>query len=154
MLLQVIFDKKASSKNDSPLKSPSLSMSPVKNKINIVSPKSKSRTLKKDPKSLSEGTIPSHLIKVPLNSKMWSDQRIVWNALPSAIHDIGKVHHHVHVYRVPHFQFFQCKVFSILHPIVCEPFQQVMSHRNVAFLAAIYALEEASAAEGVVRCMW
>ena len=33
-------------------------------------------------------------------------------------------------------------------------FQLVMHHRNFAFLAAVRSLEEASAAEGVIRCMW
>ena len=29
-----------------------------------------------------------------------------------------------------------------------------MSHRNVAFLAAVRELEEASAVEGIINCMW
>lgn len=32
-------------------------------------------------------------------------------------------------------------------------FQDAASYRNVAFLAAVNALEEASAAEGVIQCM-
>jgi len=32
--------------------------------------------------------------------------------------------------------------------------QQVVAHRNVAFLAAVRSLEEASATDTVIRCMW
>lgn len=96
MLLQVISDKKAS-KNDKPTKTQSLSVSPLTNKNDIFSPKSNSKTPKKDLKSSSEGTIPIHLLKVPLNFKTWSDQRILWNALPSNIHDLGKVWNHVFI---------------------------------------------------------
>ena len=90
MLLQVISDKKAC-KNDKPTKPPSLSVSPLQNKNDIFSPKSKSKTSKKDLKSSSGGTIPIHMLNVPLNFKTWSDQRILWNALPSTINNLGKV---------------------------------------------------------------
>ncbi|KAK7853953.1 hypothetical protein CFP56_034178 [Quercus suber] len=89
MLLQVISDKKAC-KNDKPTKPPSLSVSPLQNKNDVFSPKSKSKTSKKDLKSSSGGTIPIHLLNVPLNFKTWSDQRILWNALPSTINNLGK----------------------------------------------------------------
>lgn len=143
-------DKKAS-KNDPTMKRPSLSISPLKNKNDIVSPKSKSKASKEDLKSLSGAAIVSRLIKVPLNFKTRSDQMILWNALPSTIHDLGKVWNHVYGHNVPHFQFLKCQVHIVLHPIVLD--QQSVSHRNVAFLAAVRALEEASAAEGVIHCM-
>ncbi|XP_023883913.2 uncharacterized protein LOC111996187 [Quercus suber] len=85
----VISDKKAC-KNDKPTKPPSLSVSPLQNKNDVFSPKSKSKTSKKDLKSSSGGTIPIHLLNVPLNFKTWSDQRILWNALPSTINNLGK----------------------------------------------------------------
>lgn len=90
MLLQVISDKKAS-KNEKPTKPPSLSVSPLQNKNDIFSPKSKSKTSKNDSKSSSGGTVPIHLLNVPLNFNTWSDQRILWNALPSSINNLGKV---------------------------------------------------------------
>lgn len=93
-MLQVNSDKKAS-KNDLPMKRPSLSISPLKNKNDIVSPKSKSKNSKEDLKSLSRASIPSRVIKVPLNFKTRSDQMILWNALPSTIRDLGKVWNHV-----------------------------------------------------------
>lgn len=149
-MLQLDSDKKAS-KNDPTMKRPSLSISPLKNKNDIVSPTSKSKTSKEDLKSLSGAAILSRLIKVPLNFKTRSDQMILWKALPSTIHDLGKVWNHVYVHHVPHFHFFKCQVHIVLHPIVLD--QQSVSHRNVAFLAAVRALEEASAAEGVIHCM-
>ncbi|XP_075647052.1 uncharacterized protein LOC142617962 [Castanea sativa] len=115
----VISDKKAF-KNEKPTKPPSLSVSPLQNKNDIFSPKPRSKTSKKDSKSSSGGTIPIHLLNVPLNFKTWSDQRILWNALPSTINNLGK---------------------------------KAMSHRNVAFLAAVRELEEASAAESIINCM-
>lgn len=133
------------------MKRPSLSISPLKNKNDIVSPKSKNKTSKEDLKSLSRAAIPSRLIKMPLNFNTRSDQMILWNALPSTIRDLGKVWNHVYVHNVPHFQFFKCQVHIILHLIVLD--QQAVSHRNVAFLAAVRAVEEASAAEGVILCM-
>lgn len=39
-------------------------------------------------------------------------------------------------------------------PIFEILFQQVVTHRNVAFLAAVRSLEEASAADTVLQCMW
>jgi hypothetical protein len=149
-MLQVNSDKKAS-KSDLPMKRPSLSISPLKNKNDIVSPKSKSKNSKEDLKSLSRASIPSRLIKVPLNFKTRSDQMILWNTLPSTIRDLGKVWNHVYVHNILHFQFFKCQAHIVLHPIVLD--QQAVSHRNVAFLAAVRALEEASAAEGVIHCM-
>ncbi|KAK9283044.1 hypothetical protein L1049_011272 [Liquidambar formosana] len=117
---QVLSDKKASSKRDSSLKTPGFTFSPLKNKNDVFTLNLKSKPLEKDIKSSSEATIPSHLTKVPLSFKAWSDRKIFWDSLPPTIHDLGK---------------------------------EAVSRRNVAFSAAVHALEEASAAEGVIRCM-
>ena len=42
---------------------------------------------------------------------------------------------------------------SLSDDIDIDPFQKAVSHRNVAFLAAVRELEEASAAEGIINCM-
>ncbi|KAL7234041.1 hypothetical protein ACSBR1_017609 [Camellia fascicularis] len=112
--------RKASSEKDSAMKRLNLSISPLKNKNQNISQKSISKLVEKDLKSSSNGPIPSHLTKVPLSFRTWSDRKISWDLLPHTIHDIGK---------------------------------EAMGHRNLAFLAAVHALEEASAAECVVRCM-
>ncbi|CBI18661.3 unnamed protein product, partial [Vitis vinifera] len=96
-------DKKASFKIDSSSKRSSVSISPLKSKNEISSPKLACKPLQKDSKF-----------------KTWSDQNISWDSLPPRIHDLGK---------------------------------DAASYRNVAFLAAVNALEEASAAEGVIQCM-
>lgn len=124
----VCSDKKASSKIDSSSKRSSVSISPLKSKNEISSPKLACKPLQKDSKS-SVGVaipsrvgvaIPSRVVKVPFRFKTWSDQNISWDSLPPRIHDLGK---------------------------------DAASYRNVAFLAAVNALEEASAAEGVIQCM-
>lgn len=91
MLLQVVSDKKVFTKNDSHLKHPSMSVSPLKNKNETISPKPTNKSSKKELKSLPEGALSNHLIRVPLSFKTWSDQKIPWNALPSIISDLGKV---------------------------------------------------------------
>ncbi|XP_008231405.1 PREDICTED: uncharacterized protein LOC103330585 [Prunus mume] len=116
----VVSDKKVFTKNNSHLKHPSMSVSPLKNKNETISPKPTNKSSKKELKSLPEGALLNHLIRLPLSFKTWSDQKIPWNALPSIISDLGK-------------------------GAIC--------HRNVAFSGAVRALEEASAAEGVIHCM-
>ncbi|GAV69114.1 DUF936 domain-containing protein [Cephalotus follicularis] len=81
-------DKKAPPKNNSLIKRPSFSISPLKN--DIFSPKSASNSLKQELKTSSEGIIPSRLIKVQFDTKTWSDQKISWNSLPPTIDDLGK----------------------------------------------------------------
>ncbi|KDP20372.1 hypothetical protein JCGZ_05255 [Jatropha curcas] len=118
----VHLDKKASPKNDSTLKRPTLCVSPLKSKNQQSSPKVPAKPLKNDFKSAADRTIPSCLVKVPTSSKTWSEQeqRISWNVLPPTIQNLGK---------------------------------ETVHHRNVAFLAAVSAVEEASVAENVIRCM-
>ncbi|GMP42051.1 hypothetical protein CsSME_00011920 [Camellia sinensis var. sinensis] len=68
-----------------------LSISPLKNKNQNISQKSISKLVEKDLKSSSNGPIPSHLTKVPLSFRTWSDRKISWDLLPHSIHDIGKL---------------------------------------------------------------
>ncbi|KAF2319326.1 hypothetical protein GH714_014827 [Hevea brasiliensis] len=114
------FDKKTSSKNDLSFKRPTLSISPLKSKNEVSSPKATTRPLKKELKSTTDHAIPSCLVKLPLSSTTCSAQRISWDAVPSAIQNLGK---------------------------------ETVHHRNVAFVAAVSALEEASAAENVILCV-
>lgn len=91
LLLQVVSDKKLFTKNDSHLKYPSMSVSPLKNKNEIILPKPTNKSSKKELKSLPEGALSNHLIRVSLSFKTWSNQKISWNSLPSTISDLGKV---------------------------------------------------------------
>lgn len=80
--------RKPSSEKESTLKHPIASVSPLKNKNVIDSP----RLLLSKPISKELfSTIPSRLIKVPLSFKTWSDAKILWDSLPSTVHDLGKV---------------------------------------------------------------
>ncbi|KAI3444918.1 hypothetical protein Pfo_001583 [Paulownia fortunei] len=96
------------------------SISPLKSKNVIISPKHMTKPTMKNLKSSDDVIFPSHFNKVTVSSKNWSDSKILWNSLPSTISDLGK---------------------------------EVRSFRNVAFVSAIHALEEASICEGVLRCM-
>ncbi|KAL5760594.1 hypothetical protein ACOSP7_019108 [Xanthoceras sorbifolium] len=113
-------DKKDSSKIVSSMKRLSFRISPLANKNDIFSSKTMKMPSKEDLKSSTERNVPGHLVKVPLNYKTQSNQRISWGVLPPAIQDLGK---------------------------------EAMCHRNVALLAAIHALEEASALEAVIFCL-
>ncbi|KAK0575303.1 hypothetical protein LWI29_037008 [Acer saccharum] len=113
-------DKKDSSKNVSSMKRLSFSISPLTNKNDIYSPKTMKMPSKEDLKSSTERIVPGNLVKVPLNYKTWSNQRISWGVLPPAIQDLGK---------------------------------EAVCHMNVALLASIRALEEASALEAVIYCL-
>lgn len=100
--------KDSSFEKDLTLKHPSLSISPLKSKNVIVSPKLVSKAIRKDVKSSIDGAIPSHiredikssidgaitshLVKVPLSFKTWSDSKILWDSLPTTVHDVGKVY--------------------------------------------------------------
>lgn len=84
--------RKPSSEKESTLKHPIASVSPLKNKNVIDSPRLLlSKPISKELKQSTEGTIPSRLIKVPLSFKTWSDAKILWDSLPSTVHDLGKV---------------------------------------------------------------
>ncbi|KAK2637173.1 hypothetical protein Ddye_031965 [Dipteronia dyeriana] len=113
-------DKKDSSKNVSSMKRLSFSISPLTNKNDKYSPKSMKMPSKEDLKPSTEINVPGHLVKVPLNYKTWSNQRISWGVLTPAIQDLGK---------------------------------EAVFHSNVALLASIRALEEASALEAVICCL-
>lgn len=94
LFLQDMADKKTSFKHDSSVKRPSLSISPLKNKNEIFSPVTSNKA-RKDLKSSLEATIPNCLIKVPLSSKTWSEQKISWDVIPPSITDLAKVCSHV-----------------------------------------------------------
>ncbi|KAI4323324.1 hypothetical protein L6164_022939 [Bauhinia variegata] len=85
-----VVDKKALRKNDSPLRSPRVIISPLKNKNENSSPKLTSPPLAKSVKSSCGGTVPSKLVKLPFNFKTWSDQRISWDNLSHNIGNLGK----------------------------------------------------------------
>ncbi|CAK8532167.1 unnamed protein product [Lathyrus sativus] len=124
-----VIDKRVSLKTDShsPLKKSLTSIvSPLKNKNENLYPKTTGTPPRKSaaavPKldCVGNGTVPSQLVKVPLNFKTWYDKSGSWDNLPQPISNLGK---------------------------------QVVTHRNVAFLAAVRSLEEASAADTVLQCM-
>ncbi|XP_065872980.1 uncharacterized protein [Euphorbia lathyris] len=90
--------KKAASKNDPPLKPPILSISPLKSKTGVSSPKHIAKPQKKDFRSPACTNIPSCLVKVPISTKACSEEKISWNTLPPAIHNLGKdIMHHRNV---------------------------------------------------------
>ncbi|PIN10579.1 hypothetical protein CDL12_16834 [Handroanthus impetiginosus] len=96
------------------------SFSPLGNKNVIVSPKLLIKPVKSI-KSPSNGDIfPFDFNKVPIGSKKWSEHKILWDALPPTICNLGK---------------------------------EVRSHKHVAFVSAVRALEEASISEDIIRCM-
>ncbi|KAL1349290.1 hypothetical protein HN51_025774 [Arachis hypogaea] len=121
-----VVHKNLSLKFESPLKSPTSSVLPLKNKNENLCPKptsnpsSKSTPPSKSSKSPSAGTVNSQLVKVPINVKNWSDVSVSWEDLPSPMCNLGK---------------------------------KVVTHRNLAFDAAVRALHEASAADTVIQCM-
>ncbi|KAK7243451.1 hypothetical protein RIF29_38247 [Crotalaria pallida] len=123
-------DKKVSHRIDTPRKYPISSISPLENKNENSCPKAtntppkltstppRKSTTKSPP---CAGTVPSQLVKVPLNFKTWDDTSTTsWEDLPSPLCNLGK---------------------------------QVVMRRNVAFLAAVRSLEEASAADALIQCM-
>nr|KYP59034.1 hypothetical protein KK1_014461 [Cajanus cajan] len=116
--------KKVSVKAVSPLKSPTSSVSPLKNKNENLCPKSLASTPPRkntSARSPSGGTVPSQLVKVPLNFKTWCyDTPACW---------------------------------ADLSPSLCDHGKQVVAHRNAAFLAAVRYLEEASATDTLIQCM-
>ncbi|KAF1866220.1 hypothetical protein Lal_00024218 [Lupinus albus] len=118
-----VIDKRVSHKIDSPVKYPTSSISPLKSKNENLCPKSTSTPPRKSATNSppNAGTVPSQLVKVPLNFKTWCDTSSTsWEDLPPSMCNLGK---------------------------------QVVSRRNVAFLAAVRSLEEASAADTVIQCM-
>ncbi|KAL6569729.1 hypothetical protein OROMI_014243 [Orobanche minor] len=79
------------SKKVFPHDSPNLSsISPLKSKNVIISPKHVSKSAMKNLKSSDDVIFPSNVNKVTNSSKNWSDSMMFWNSLPSAIRDLGK----------------------------------------------------------------
>lgn len=91
MLLQFQSEKKTAPKNNLSLKGPTLSISPLKSKNEASLPEATTRPWKKELKSITDHAIPSCLVKLPLSTKALSEQRISWDAVPSVIHNLGKV---------------------------------------------------------------
>lgn len=97
MVLQVIDKKVVSVKPDSPLKSPTSSVSPLKNKNENLCPKSLTITPPRKSTSTSTrspcgGTVHSPLVKVPLNFKTWCyDTPACWEDVSLPMCDLGKV---------------------------------------------------------------
>ncbi|WCJ19040.1 hypothetical protein M5689_001351 [Euphorbia peplus] len=91
--------KKAATKNDLPLKSPIASSSPLKSKNGVPSsPRHIAKPQKKDLRSTACNNLPNCLVKVPISTKTWSDEKISWNTLNPAIHNLGKdIMHHRNV---------------------------------------------------------
>ncbi|KVI00617.1 uncharacterized protein LOC112520323 [Cynara cardunculus var. scolymus] len=83
--------RKASSVKDIILKPPNLNLAPLKNKNVIVSEKLISKPIKKDLKTSFNCTpVPSHLMKVPISARTWSDSKISWDSVSPAIRELGK----------------------------------------------------------------
>ncbi|KAF4395617.1 hypothetical protein F8388_008716 [Cannabis sativa] len=143
----VISDKDTSPKNVSTLKCRNLINSPLKNQNNTLSPPLLKKLTKKELKSSFDCITPIRLVNVPLSSKIGSGQKISWDMLPHTIADLGKV-------TVSHSIFLWKRAvhINILLGSPCS-FQQALQQRNGAYLAAIRSLEEASATNGVIRCM-
>lgn len=115
----------------------------------IASPKSSGKPPPiKDSKSANScDATPAHLKKVGLSFRNWSDSKILWNSLPPAICNLGKVGEFVIVKDL---------IFTVCSDVstYCDFFfQDVRTYRNASFLSAVHAMEEASASEGVIRCM-
>ncbi|KAJ9558455.1 hypothetical protein OSB04_013069 [Centaurea solstitialis] len=83
--------RKASSVKDIILKPPNLNLAPLKNKNVIVSEKLISKPINKDLKTSFNCTpVPSHLTKVPISARTWSDSKISWDSVSPAIRELGK----------------------------------------------------------------
>ncbi|KAK7323888.1 hypothetical protein VNO77_27388 [Canavalia gladiata] len=118
-----VIDKKLSVKADSPLRSPTSLVSPLKNKNENLCPKLLISTPPRKStgtRSPCVGTVHSQLVKVPLNFRNWYDASASWEDLPTLMCNLGK---------------------------------QVVTQRNVAVLAAARSLEEASATDTLIQCM-
>ncbi|XP_027106697.2 uncharacterized protein [Coffea arabica] len=109
---------KKSSDEDSTLKNSSIS--PLKSKNGIASPKLITKPTRKDLRSSNNETLPAQLKKVYLSFGNWSDSKISSKSVPPTIHNLGK---------------------------------EVKTYRNSSFLSAAHAMEDAAAADGVIRCM-
>ncbi|KAI3924313.1 hypothetical protein MKW98_032514 [Papaver atlanticum] len=93
-LPSVQFDKKASPRKDSllmDLNLTNLSNSPMKSRSNCSTPRMITKPIGRDiVKSPREGTIPCHLVKVPLSLTNLSSETKSWDSLPSTILGVSK----------------------------------------------------------------
>lgn len=117
-------DKVVSVKVNSPLKSSTSSASPLKN--------------------INENLSPKSLTSTPLRKS--TSAKSPWGG---TVHD--------QLVKVPfNFKSWWSDTSSCwedLSPSMCDLGKQIVAHRNVAFLAAVRCLEEASATETVIQCM-
>ncbi|KAL2330921.1 hypothetical protein Fmac_018502 [Flemingia macrophylla] len=124
-----VIDKKASVKAVSPLKTPTSRVSPLKNKNENLCPKS----LTSIPSRKSTTT--SATARSPSNGTVHSQLvKVPFNSKTWC-------------YDTP-------ACWEDLSPSLCDHGKQIVSHRNAAFLAAVRSLEEASATDTVIQCMW
>lgn len=87
-----MIEKKASLKNDSPLKPPTPTISPLKNKNENFSPKVTSTPKQKSTQlSPCKDNVRGNLVKVPLNIKAQFDPSSTWDSLPPVLCNLGKV---------------------------------------------------------------
>ncbi|KAL3815168.1 hypothetical protein ACJIZ3_016436 [Penstemon smallii] len=66
------------------------SISPLKNKNIVISPKLPTKPIMKISKSSDDDIFPSHFSKVAVSPKKLSDSKILWNSVPSTISNLGK----------------------------------------------------------------
>ncbi|XP_059651767.1 uncharacterized protein LOC132299267 [Cornus florida] len=121
------------------LKHPSLIISPLKNKNSAESNKLKHPSLLISPLKNKNTTESHKLISKPLKKDSSLD-----GAIPSRLN------------KVPlSFKTWSDRKISwdLLPPTIQDLGKEATCQRNVAFLAAVRAVEEASATEGVIRCM-
>lgn len=131
---------------------------------------------KKDPESASNG-IPSNLVKVNHNNRRLTDGSISWAQLPPSLSRLGKVWPSSPPPSLVDFQFWSSSPVSPLYMYIhiyskniilkfsglviilsliyldYDPFQEVSRRRDSAQLAAVQAMQEASAAENLIRCL-
>ncbi|XAR54292.1 hypothetical protein NMG60_11029352 [Bertholletia excelsa] len=86
----VVSARKVSSERGSATKPPHLSNSPLKIKNENFPQKSMIKPSGEGLKPSTDGALPSHLVKVPLSFKTWSNRKVPCNLLPPVIHDLGK----------------------------------------------------------------
>ncbi|KAK3020166.1 hypothetical protein RJ639_003064 [Escallonia herrerae] len=72
------------SKKNLTTKHQNVSISPLKSKNMIISQRPVSKPIKKELKPTFDDTVPSHLVKVPLSFKTWSDSK-TWESLPPEV---------------------------------------------------------------------
>ncbi|MCD7456894.1 hypothetical protein HAX54_033544 [Datura stramonium] len=130
------------------------SISPLKSKNNIVSPRSVSKPTRKDlelivsPRSVSKPTrkdrepiVSPRSVSKPTRKNLELSQD---ETLPCNLTKVALSFKNWSDSRIS---------WSLLPSTVRDLGKEVTSYRNAAFLSALHALEEAAAAEGVIQCM-